>query len=292
MPQCYAAVLFFVTVIFRFMKKHIALLISCISCFIISKAATVDTISVFSNSMNKNIKCVVIKPSGYDESNHSFPVVYLLHGYSGSYAQWPGLAPQLGLEADEMNIMMVCPDGGFSSWYFDSPVNPAIRYETFISTELISYIDSHYKTIPDRQHRAITGLSMGGHGALYLAVRHRNIFGAAGSTSGGVDFRPFPNNWDLKKDLGDTICCKANWENNTVINIVDKLKQGELKIIIDCGVDDFFLQVNRNLHQKLLAMKIDHDYIERPGAHTAAYWKNSIDYQLLFFAKYFISNGQ
>lgn len=290
MPQCYAAALFFVTIIFMVMKKNIALLISCFAFFIISRAATVDTISVFSSSMNKGIKCVVIRPVSYNENNHSFPVVYLLHGYSGSYAQWPELAPQLGREADEMNIMMVCPDGGFSSWYFDSPVNPSIRYETFISSELISYIDSHYKTIPDRHHRVITGLSMGGHGALYLAVRHRNIFGAAGSTSGGVDIRPFPDKWDLKKDIGDTACCKANWEKNTVINIIDSLKQGDLKIIFDCGTDDFFLQVNRSLHQKLLAMKIDHDYIERPGAHNAAYWKNSIDYQLLFFVKFFSGN--
>ncbi|HEU4574877.1 MAG TPA: esterase family protein, partial [Chitinophagaceae bacterium] len=86
-------------------------------------------------------------------------------------------------------------------------------------------------------------------------------------------------------------CCKQNWEDNTVINVADNLHPGDLKIIVDCGVDDFFLQVNRALHQKLLAMKIDHDYTERPGAHNAAYWKNSINYQLLFFDDYF-KNGK
>jgi enterochelin esterase-like enzyme len=68
---------------------------------------------------------------------------------------------------------------------------------------------------------------------------------------------------------------------------VDSLKNGQLKLIFDCGTSDFFLTVNRRLHEKLLDKKIDHDYTERPGGHNSAYWRNSIDYQLLFFWKYF-----
>jgi len=68
---------------------------------------------------------------------------------------------------------------------------------------------------------------------------------------------------------------------------VDNLRNGDLKIIFDCGTSDFFLTVNRDLHQKLLDKKIDHDYIERPGGHNGQYWRNSIDLQILFFWKYF-----
>jgi S-formylglutathione hydrolase FrmB len=250
-------------------------------------AGEVDSILVFSNAMQKNIPCVVIKPSGYTRSTNRFPVVYLLHGYGGSQRQWITLAPQLKNKADELNILIVCPDGGIGSWYLDSPIDSSYRYETFVSQELVNYVDKNYKTIADKAHRAITGLSMGGHGGLYLAIRNRDVYAIAGSTSGGVDIRPFPNNWDLKKRLGDTTCCKANWEKHTVINLVDNLKNKDLKLIIDCGLEDFFLNVNRNLHRKLMELKIDHDYIERPGAHNNAYWRNSIDYQLLFFKKAF-----
>jgi S-formylglutathione hydrolase FrmB len=249
-------------------------------------AGQADTILVHSAAMNKDIKCVVIQPSG-KAGKAPLPVLYLLHGWSGSYAQWPSLAPQLKDKADQLHMLIVCPDGGYSSWYFDSPVDPSIRYETFISTELVKYIDAHYPTAADRAHRAITGLSMGGHGGLYLGIRHKDVFGAAGATSGGVDFRPFPKNWNLKNDLGDPVQNKDNWDNNTVIHAVDALQNGQLKLIFDCGVDDFFIQVNRNLHQKLLDKKIDHDYIERPGGHNGQYWQNSIDYQLLFFFKFF-----
>ena len=250
-----------------------------------SFAAQTDTILVHSTSMNKDIKCVVIQPT--HPTQPRLPVIYLLHGHGGNYAQWPATAPQLKQEADEMGILFICPDGGVDSWYFDSPIDPSVRYETFMIKELIPYIDTHYSTIPDRAHRAITGLSMGGHGALYLAIRHKDLFGAAGATSGGVDFRPFPNNWGIKKDLGTISDHKENWDNNTVINVMDSLRNGELHIIFDCGSSDFFLAVNRSLHQKLLDNKIDHDYIERPGSHNGAYWRNSIDYQLLFFWKFF-----
>jgi S-formylglutathione hydrolase FrmB len=250
-------------------------------------AGNTDTIAVYSKAMHKNIPCVVITPAGYKTGGRHYPVVYLLHGYGGNYAQWPGLAPQLKDDADGMGVIFVCPDGGFGSWYFDSPADSAFRYETFVTAELVPYIDASYPTVANREHRAITGLSMGGHGGLYLAIRHKNLFGAAGATSGGVDIRPFPNNWDIKKRLGDTSCCKANWEKNTVINLAAELHNGELKLIFDCGVNDFFIEVNRQLHQLLLSHHIDHDYTERPGAHNGAYWKNSIDYQLLFFKKFF-----
>jgi len=87
--------------------------------------------------------------------------------------------------ADRYGAIIVTPDGGVDSWYFDSPVDPTYRYETFVTQELIPYIDKLYKTVADRSGRAIAGLSMGGHGALYLAIRHQELFAAAGSMSGG-----------------------------------------------------------------------------------------------------------
>lgn len=251
-----------------------------------TRAGTVDTISVYSNAMKKDIKAVVILPSKYKKLR-DLPVVYLLHGWSGKYSGWIKESPQLAKTVDEMQIMIVCPDAGFNSWYFDSPVDSTVRYETFITRELVPWIDQHYKSSKDRAFRAIAGLSMGGHGAMYLSIRHKDLFGSAGSMAGGVDIRPFPKNWDLSKKLGDSATHPQNWENYTVMNVVDQLKPGELNLILDCGIGDFFLPVNRAFHKKLLEMKIDHDYTERPGAHNSKYWGSAVDFQLLFFKKIF-----
>ena len=251
------------------------------------QAARVDTVFVKSPSMNKDIKVVYILPDKtMAEHPQACPVIYLLHGYSGNARSWIGLKPELPQIADEKGIIFVCPDGK-NSWYWDSPKNPAYRYETFISSELVNYTDTHYATIPGKRARAISGLSMGGHGALWNAIRHKDIFGAAGSMSGGVDIRPFPNNWEMKKQLGELTANEAVWNSHTVINQVDKLANGDLALIIDCGESDFFLEVNKELHKRLLAYKIGHDFITRPGGHTGTYWNNSLDYHILFFCKFF-----
>lgn len=139
-------------------------------------AGTVDTVSIYSASMHKPIKCVVIKPDNYKHKITKFPVVYFLHGYGGSYSNCIIRIPQLKDYADNYQLIIVCPDGAPSSWYLDSPVDTAYRYETHVTFEVVNYIDAHYKTLADKKHRAITGLSMGGHGALFLALRHPDIF--------------------------------------------------------------------------------------------------------------------
>jgi S-formylglutathione hydrolase FrmB len=162
-----------------------------------------------------------------------------------------------------------------------------MRFETYISKEVPSYIEAHYNTIKDRKARAITGLSMGGHGGLFLGFRHAEFFGACGSMSGGVNLYSTRNKFDLIKRIGDTIAHKENWNNLSVINIVEHYPKDSLAIIFDCGVDDFFYADNQQLHAKMVSLKIPHDYIERPGKHDWNYWANAVQYQLLFFRNYF-----
>ncbi|MCF2520454.1 alpha/beta hydrolase family protein [Dyadobacter sp. CY351] len=263
----------------------LVLLICSIICHF-SPAATVDTVQVYSNIMKKSLKTVVIRPSQYD-SGRAYPVVYLLHGYSGNHADWISKAKGFETAADTYNMIIVCPDGGYSSWYWDSPMDAQSQYETYVSKELVSFIDSKYKTVKDRAGRGITGLSMGGHGALYLAFRHQDVFGAAGSMSGGVDIRPFPNNWNMPDRLGKYADQPERWEKNTVINMLHLLTPNSLALIIDCGVDDFFFKVNEKLHEQLVYRNIPHDYLVRPGAHNWPYWTNAVQYQLLFMSNYF-----
>lgn len=266
------------------MKRLILLAVS-LCFFVFSFASKVDTLEVYSPSMKKNIKTVVVLPDNYNKSK-PLPVFYLLHGYSGNYANWVK-ADAVNEGADQYQMIFVCPDGGFGSWYWDSPVDPAFRYETFVSKELVDWVDKNYATVKSPAGRAISGLSMGGHGGLYLGIKHPDVFGACGSMSGGVDIRPFPNNWDMAKRLGKYSEFPERWEKNTVINMLHLIEPKTLKIIIDCGTEDFFYKVNENLHQQMLLRNIPHDYITRPGAHNWAYWENAVRYQILFMDRFF-----
>jgi S-formylglutathione hydrolase FrmB len=105
--------------------------------------------------------------------------------------------------------------------------------------------------------------------------------------SGGVDLRPFPDSWDIAKRLGKYSEHPERWEANSVINLVYLLTPNSLAITFDCGSSDFFYQVNKNLHEKLLERNIPHDFTVRPGGHTWDYWGNSINYHMLFFHTFF-----
>lgn len=253
-------------------------------------AAKVDTATTYSTAMKKNIKAVVITPDSYAQGK-SMPVVYLLHGAGDAFSGWIKKVPAIQQYADDYQTMIVCPDGNVTSWYFDSPIDPEWKYETYVATELVSWIDKNYKTIKDRRSRAITGLSMGGHGALYLSFRHQDVFGAAGSMSGGVDITPFPLNWNIAKRLGDYDKNPQRWKDNSIVNMTHLLVPNRLALIIDCGKDDFFYQVNIKLHEQLQYNNIPHDFIIRPGVHNWEYWTNAIKYQLMYFNGFFNKKG-
>lgn len=246
-----------------------------------------------SAAMKKEISALVILPDSYDaDSGKSYPTIYLLHGFGGNHTSWvKHTKPNLDEIASQQGIIFVCPDGA-KSWYWDAPQKPEYKYETFVSKELVEFIDKNFRTVKSPKARAITGLSMGGHGGLWLGIRHQDVFGACGSMSGGVDIRPFPSNWEMKESLGSKSKKTEVWDSHTVINEVDKIINSNAPaIIIDCGTKDFFYEVNQALHEKLLYLRIPHEYITRPGAHTHDYWNNAVDFQILFFKKFFGRNN-
>jgi S-formylglutathione hydrolase FrmB len=237
--------------------------------------------------MKTSVKAVVILPdAALANSPERCPVVYLLNGYSGNEKQWLGTKPNLPQIADEKKIIFVCPDGK-NSWYLNSPLKAESQYETFISSEMIKFIDSKYPTIADRAHRAITGLSMGGFGAMYNAFRHKDVFGAVGATSGAFDVRNARNPYELADLLGPIDEYPQNWAEGSVASQIDRISNGDLAIYFDCGVSDFCYKLNEAVDKALWAKGIDHEFVIRQGNHSHPYWNNAIDYQILFFSKFF-----
>ncbi|GAB3198345.1 S-formylglutathione hydrolase FrmB [Pontibacter aydingkolensis] len=268
------------------------LLLLLLTLAILTAQAKVDTLTIQSPSMQKTLKAGVATPETYKKKkNGPYPVLYLLHGYSGNFSNWLKVPPQKDLlqsMADKYNFIIVTPDGGYSSWYLDSPTDKSSQYETFITKELVQLVDSKYKTIKEKNGRFISGLSMGGHGALYLSARHPELYLAAGSMSGTVDISAIDHKnllQSIEAVLGPKQANQQLFEENSINHLVPQLKQSGVRLIIDCGVDDFLIEDNRELHRTLVAEIVPHDYTERPGAHSWAYWSNALEYHLLFFQK-------
>ena len=235
----------------------------------------------------------VILPQGYNSSVR-YNVVYVLHGFSGNHTDWSNLT-EIERLADHYNVIIVNPDGNYGSWYVDSEVDNASQYETYIADDVVNFIDNTYATNASKSGRAITGLSMGGFGALHIAINNPERFAAVSGISAGVDVRPFSAEFDLANVLGSYAQNKARWDDIAIINNLHKIAAGNtawkkgddsLAIMLDIGVDDFFIEQNRALHHAMLAMRIRHDYIERAGKHDWHYWRRVIPYQFLFLTSH------
>lgn len=254
-----------------------------------ARAARVDTLDVPSAAMGRSMKVVVAVP----EAAGRFPAVVLLHGAYGSYRDWPGQLDARGVGfgrlADRYGLVLVAPDGNGDSWYFDSPRLPTSRVATFVADELPAWIDAHFPTLAERRYRAIAGLSMGGHGALYLALTRPHAFAAAAALSGGVDLVPFERQWHIADHLGPYAADTARWNAHSLYQRVRDLPAPAPMpaLLLDCGVDDFFLDANRRLHALLVQRRIPHDYAERPGGHDWAYWTRTLPHALAFFRERF-----
>lgn len=296
-------------------------------------AGTVATRTFHSKALGVDKDYVVYLPAGYDaRPDARWPVFYYLHGLTGSETNWvkhgylDKTADRLGLAA-----IVVMPDGD-DDFYIDSamPIDYAAcmkdgsglfplsghssrakecvrhrAYETYIVDDLVHEIDGHFRTIATREGRAIAGLSMGGYGALVLAMRHLDMFAAAASHS-GVDALlyagPHPYDasavqlWDdptkldsklgpfgrwLRGLYGDEL---ANYRAHDPATLIDALAPGQLAIYLDCGSeDDFQLDATAAyLHDRLRARKLDHTYYVGPGKHDFTFWAPRVEHSLAF----------
>ncbi|MGW1189614.1 alpha/beta hydrolase [Streptomyces sp. NPDC002559] len=146
------------------------------------------TITVTTSQVTGPRKIRIFLPSGYrSEPGKRWPVTYFLHGGPGNPDD-AAAAP--ALRSDSM--ITVVPDGGRKGWYADwlmqKTAEGAANWETFHLKQVVPFIDANLRTIADRDHRAVVGLSMGGFGALHYGEARPDLFGHVASLSGGIDF--------------------------------------------------------------------------------------------------------
>ena len=251
--------------------------------------STVATISIDSNFLKKPVRVNIAFPAGYLSDGKRYPVIYLLHGAWGTYADWnskTGIAAYTAARG----FIVVMPDSNDNSWYNDS--NGMGFVESYITKELVPYIDKQYKTIANRDGRALVGLSMGGYGALHLALEHNKLFCAAASLSGAVA-------WGLPvMDTGLAAMSKSLYPTDTEVQYAgDAIMPEVLKnvrkshyegpaLYFDCGKDDFLIASNRELEVALLTHGIPHEYAEFEGAHTWTYWDTHVQDAFQFIKRH------
>jgi putative tributyrin esterase len=229
-----------------------------------------------SASLNRDMHYLVLLPRDYT-GGRRFPVLYLLHGVYGDYKNWD-TRTRLEAAAESLPLLIVMPDAD-DSWYTNSATKPADKFEDYIAKDLISEIDGKYRTIRQKQSRAIAGLSMGGYGAVKLALKHPDLFAFAGSLSGA--FNAAQNLDDLRPEFRTKLLEVFGPAGNRIRseNDIFLLLPGahdDLYFYLACGADDFFRETNRALAGQLSARKIRYEYHETPGGHDWGYWDSAL----------------
>lgn len=199
-----------------------------------------------------------------------WPVLYLLHGLGGDQESWLRDYP-LQQQASAYRMMIVMPYGGTGFFVNDPRPGGLGAGEDFIVRDVVDFVDRTFEVRQDRAGRAIAGLSMGGYGALMLALRHPECFGAAASLSGALYFaaRPHPLG-NPERQAFMAVLPEGRYDLYRLSAELSADRRPALAF--NCGLEDYQREGNLAFHRHLDTLGYPHDYAEYPGRHDQAYW--------------------
>ena len=232
-----------------------------------------------SAALDREMKYRILLPCRYQTGSGRFPVLYLLHGLYGDYLNWD-TRTNLERYAQEYELIVVMPDAG-DSWYTNSATDSGDKFEDYIAKDMVAEIDGKFRTLRSRHARAIAGLSMGGYGALKIALRYPDDFAFAGSLSGALnapqdlgDRQPAVRKQLLKVFGAPGSVVRAD---NNVFSMFQNAGAKDLPYFyVACGSADDFLPVNRDFVAQLASRGAVYEYHETAGGHSWDYWDQSL----------------
>ena len=241
----------------------------------------VCTVNFWGESLQKECSMVVILP-GRVKGRKRPCVLYQLHGLSDNHTAWLRWT-SIDRYVRELPLVVVMPDGG-RSFYCDAVGGPA--YEKHIMVDVVGFVERFLNVRKDRRGRAIGGLSMGGYGAMKLALKYPETFASVVSHSSAFGFAHDPRlleNEERRRITGDVV----PGGKDDLYAIAEKLSPRRAPAIrFDCGKNDALIEGNRKFHRHLRRLRIPHQYREFPGEHNWAYWDTHIQEALRFHARH------
>jgi putative tributyrin esterase len=245
----------------------------------VQNAVRFEVVQFKSNLIGKTLPYGIVLPPGYGlitARKRHYPVLYLLHGWSGNYNSW---VKDTGLMqyAAEYQLILITPEGA-NGWYTDSATVPSDQYESYLVKELIPDVDSRFRTIPDRNGRGVAGVSMGGYGALKFGFKYPEKFSLAASMSGALDATSRTDDASIMQTFGSPE--SPSRKTNDLVRLARDFPSNRHALLpyiyLDCGTEDPWLTSNRDFSGVLLELKIAHEYRQLPGGHVWTQWDRQV----------------
>lgn len=270
-------------------------------------AAEVQCDAVPSAILGHPVSVCVSLPPSYTSTQKRFPTLYFLHGLFENERSWSDrgglyILQDLWSKGEAGEFLVVLPDGG-KTFYINS-FNGHERYEDFFISELVPWVDRKFRTVATPAARGISGNSMGGFGALHLAMEHPDVFGSVSAHSAALipripDPLPSEGRWGfyarvLQAPFGSPLNYEYFDRNNPLTLAGKPSRFRQLKLYFDCGESDRygFEAGARALHEKLRAAGFPHQFALRPGDHGWSYLNQYLRYSILFHWQSFSQAGK
>jgi putative tributyrin esterase len=250
---------------------------------------------VYSGALNGRRNCFVYLPPGYEGSERRYPVIYLLHGRSGSEADWifkvkahETINDLIAKKQLRECIAVMPSDGGhdrgtfYLDWYDGSG-----NFEEYIINDLIPHIDKHYRTVNSREGRAAAGYSMGGFGSFLLSLRNPELFGAAASMSGVLAPVASHEQWETARMVGPMHGPYAKQRDLAILTQMRSAEDVRPALYFNCGKGDFLFEANLWMKQHLESLGYPFEYDIFEGEHSFDYFLEHLPDLLRFMEKYF-----
>lgn len=286
------------------MMRKLVLFIFLVTCWVsvsfAQRGKVYETRTVKSDILGMDRKYSIYLPPGYEEGDGSYPVLYLLHGYSDTHVAWvqfgqvQRIADKAIAEEKAVPMIIVMPDADTTHRGYFNLLDGSYNYEDFFFQELIPHIEKNYRVRTGRDYRAIAGLSMGGGGALFYALRHPEMFAVSAPLSavGGEWCVKMMKEQSNQSKISEEKLATASREMD-VVNILEnspKEKTDAIKRVrwyISCGDDDHLSIVNGWLHNTFLQYRVGHEYRVKDGGHSWNYWRMELPEVMEFASKSF-----
>jgi enterochelin esterase-like enzyme len=270
---------------------------------IYAQSVVYETLTVKSTILKMERKYSIYLPAGYDKSDQSYPVLYLLHGAGDDHTGWvqfgqvQHIADKTIAEGKAGPMIIVMPDANTGRRGYFNDIKGDFDYEDFFFKEFVPHIEKTYRVRSERRYRAVSGLSMGGGGTIFYALHRPDMFAAAAPLSAAT------GNWNIeqvKSRLGNTANSvtdeqlDAYFKRHNIDDILKNASKEELDKIkrirwyISCGDDDFLYEGNSLMHILFRKKEIAHEYRVKDGGHSWSYWRMELPAVMEFVAKSFM----
>ena len=258
-----------------------------------------DNLSVNSKILKGERNYAIYLPPDYDTSSRSYPVLYLLHGYTDDHTGWVQfgevlhIADKAILSGDATPMIIVMPDADTGLPGYTNAISGNWNYEDFFFKELMPQVEERFRIKKKKQFRAIAGLSMGGGGTFLYALHRPDLFSSAAPLSAWMgpqtllEMNDFAKRENMKFNEADL---ESFLDRNNPLRLVDSMSKEVLNSVrwyIDCGDDDFLYEGNSTMHIKMRKKEVNHEYRVREGGHTWDYWRSALPTVLAFISKRF-----